>query len=1395
MKFKPQPNIAKLQQVFGLTECNTGTLHYIQQDVIAFLSGFQIIFYDYYRNIMLNSLNLGENINKVNQIEFYNSNAQLLTCEDRPEGAVVSLYNRSAPLEYQLMHRLQLTIPGTTQSQPLQSVLLAKFISPSKLAVISGAPDFMFLVYENDQKTAVLPTFTLKISENNILQENCGTIKLLQLSDKELLLIAGQVLKTIRLQQSITKILPPNGFNTLSRKFTFTDGIFLNKHLKKTFKDIPVDADQLIILTTLEGVMVVMFKTTIVKEIIKPFLKEIQSVQFYSAQQQFNFSLQNNTDDSQKNFTFFNETYQKLEQQQEMSCGYLYFSGGQYIHCFGFRVSDFFKWVAKSFYANQTNWASQLDCDKVLVHLMSYNASIVVDQVCQKVGGFLGLKQILVNNQHLVGWCRSETSKQLIGVQLQLINKRLAEIDRLYLQTTQIGSDFRTEVENQLQSPDIKILISQDNLTQLKGEIVKLDTMEVNINSVNFLGKQETDISDVSLQYNPESQRELWLLQPPNPAQQITAVSTAMSKLHLLSKDRQMRVLSQQFVDAGSARFQDMGRQCAVHPSAKYAVLCGSNFVDVYQIFYDRSEQLHRFDIDFCNHCIFTAGGELMVANSGSHFYVIDFFQLKILYKITDLDGRILGLCNLFRDDVPAQYQYEIFLWTQNGTVCRFDLLGRKRVFQVVLKQKHVRTAAPISSQFQEEPYLVCILNDDSTLVIDKLCKSYGEFPVESVMSQQQALNLIKISGAATTDIICSVNDGEIALQKVYRGVPVAVLNVNQYIITGYSLGYVCIKNVAQSFTNFKNGEKCAREKELLLNLHSQSVISIVPADGGFIYITEDGLMYSFQLQDVTALKKLDDSKFTIISYQQLNQLENQIVKLKNDIFEVRVMTNNKKDALQKDFMQQMDNLINQTTEMTSQQLSEQSKLKTEHDNKTILLKRQIANNQALFKTSKQALDQQYTKRQVFMHDDIQKLKQQFVRIKEELETVERQTQLQLENELLQQQNQRDQDIQILEEEVHVKKHKIDEMKLQHDEFYKMSENELYREASQLQTLFFQQKIDLEAEMVDAQQQHKRVKEEYSVLEQQLRSNQENITKKKIQIQELNQLIQQTEKDIELSKQEIKQNELTLQQREKRILDLDQKIRELNKISFILQFKIRELKRTIKPKEIELEDLKQKLDEMNKELLQYKQNLKILKTNKKELQSKNLSLKQQIQNSAQFEQTTVKKLQEVRIEINKMILLINDQEAKFKQLQQKRELADRNIDYRMLVQQLKIVQECLYRKPNLLIQKKQLEEEEGNFSKMENNVVKLQQKLQKQKSSTKSSTSGVMAQNAQLMQEINQLRRELHQAMVQANSNCQIDEGLMRLYEQNRATIQQLRANIRQKEKQAQNAGYLPDLQ
>lgn len=65
----------------------------------------------------------------------------------------------------------------------------------------------------------------------------------------------------------------------------------------------------------------------------------------------------------------------------------------------------------------------------------------------------------------------------------------------------------------------------------------------------------------------------------------------------------------------------------------------------------------------------------------------------------------------------------------------------------------------------------------------------------------------------------------------------------------------------------------------------------------------------------------------------------------------------------------------------------------------------------------------------------------------------------------------------------------------------------------------------------------------------------------------------------------------------------------------MLQFKIRELKRTIKPKELETAELGEKISEMNLELQRYRNNLAKLQSDKKDINNKNLSLNQQIQNS------------------------------------------------------------------------------------------------------------------------------------------------------------------------------------
>ena len=56
-----------------------------------------------------------------------------------------------------------------------------------------------------------------------------------------------------------------------------------------------------------------------------------------------------------------------------------------------------------------------------------------------------------------------------------------------------------------------------------------------------------------------------------------------------------------------------------------------------------------------------------------------------------------------------------------------------------------------------------------------------------------------------------------------------------------------------------------------------------------------------------------------------------------------------------------------------------------EYENKSILLRRQVANNVKLFEKSKEALTNQYRKRQIFMNDELSKLRERVEKQREEL--------------------------------------------------------------------------------------------------------------------------------------------------------------------------------------------------------------------------------------------------------------------------------------------------------------------------------------------------------------------------------------------------------------------------
>lgn len=135
--------------------------------------------------------------------------------------------------------------------------------------------------------------------------------------------------------------------------------------------------------------------------------------------------------------------------------------------------------------------------------------------------------------------------------------------------------------------------------------------------------------------------------------------------------------------------------------------------------------------------------------------------------------------------------------------------------------------------------------------------------------------------------------------------------------------------------------------------------------NASFVCATEAGYVYRFQLLEPDLNIEVRPlgldaaglgSQFFEVRLEDLAKLYQDITDLRVGIYHTKVRTQQRKEQLQQDFEKDMSLLVNQTMEVGNQAQSEQTRLKTEHENKSILLRRQIANNVKLFEKSKEAL-------------------------------------------------------------------------------------------------------------------------------------------------------------------------------------------------------------------------------------------------------------------------------------------------------------------------------------------------------------------------------------------------------------------------------------------------------
>lgn len=94
----------------------------------------------------------------------------------------------------------------------------------------------------------------------------------------------------------------------------------------------------------------------------------------------------------------------------------------------------------------------------------------------------------------------------------------------------------------------------------------------------------------------------------------------------------------------------------------------------------------------------------------------------------------------------------------------------------------------------------------------------------------------------------------------------------------------------------------------------------------------------------------------------------------------------------------------------------------------------------------------------------------------------------------------------------------------------------------------------------------------------------DKITKKQEELDELYRKTNQLKQTIESQEGELKERATTIEDKNKRINDLRKKTQELEKFKFVLDYKIKELRKEIGPRELDIQKLREQTNKMRQEL-------------------------------------------------------------------------------------------------------------------------------------------------------------------------------------------------------------------
>ncbi|KAE8302442.1 hypothetical protein GL50803_0011321 [Giardia duodenalis] len=1290
---------------FGVHSGTAQSIYYLGGEVAAYLSGFHIVFQNITDGSTVKVLPLGEGVKNIVCFVFSESRDKLIVSEERRDGTSVAFYELKGQLNYVFKHRM------VVSDKPGASLFYADLLTDTRLLVITGSPDYAFCIFDNESKSAT-PSFSLTICHENLFSDSAvgvggggnqmaqmrifSKIKVLKLSDKDLVICSGPVLRCIKLGDSSAKILPPSGLSLLPGKRTFTDLNYINIHLKKRFPLLPLDTDRLIFISTSEGTILIMYNNTVISEFKCRAFKDISISNIAlifpggngpnglrSAESATGSSVTTGTMNSVR---IFDRIAEEVKQEERSVCYLATFCYGGILNIYGVLMSPICNFITSVVYGNSAKIEGKLNLEHVFKHLLSYSAGAIIDHILSRVSPPFHFHSVhlTTNERSVLCLGGSDMFKIIFAVNMQAITKRIDELDRQRACQVAQKADKSGTVAAvaAVGAGEDKKTLTTDS-TRLLGEIVDYNEMAINFDAVGVLNHNEhLELHNFLLDPYASTNQELYLLKPVMTNGNIFAMATCPSSdnLIIVTTDRIVRLFhASTLVEKSYSKFNEVLGVCAIHPSGNYVAIASSEYVLFCVIYYDRVEKIHQFPIPFCKSLCFTNAGNLLVAGSGSYLYVYDVYTRAEVAKATDFSGRIVSISPVTRDFTSMRYSSDVIITCSDGAVCRYNLTTLTKESATAIRSVHFIHAAPISAAH----YLSSSIHASATQgIVSTISRSAAvaspnssallpETPVFFAITSDGNIIVISSNMAECPKYSSYLNTnngstitGATGIQYT-KGRALCLINVMNYIVVGYEFGCVAIRSI----TNIMNGEAPGEgSKEIVIPVSSGSITSLVPnpSNNGFIVGTMDGVVYSVLInktmppRTIVLSKGNTGSKISIglggisgeeslqmvpkhmpiyVKRTALMDVLTRITKTRDNISIAKRKLEEKVTYLETEFSRTLNQIRQKTSENISSYLSEYSRIEAEHDGKAILLKRQITSNENLFKNSLEALQEQYQRRLVLINDNLAVLAGQKLSFDKEIEEKIAAFKQETEQMVADLKNAKEADLSKLKRIMESIENDIESQRKADEMLFNLSENELYHESDQL-TAVYERKIQKAYNnYADVERYNAEVKERYSELESQLLDQKRFLLAKEKEIADLKAFISSQRKDMGNIRLEISSRDDTISNRERRVFELRKQIRELVKVRFVLDYKIREYSRQVEPRDVQLASLKVRLNEMNTELQNYRTSLLQLKSTQKDLERRNLTLKKQITDVQESSAATNKRMEEMRPFINELGLI------------------------------------------------------------------------------------------------------------------------------------------------------------